>query len=253
MIPTLVAGMMVFSRLGGLIMVLPGLGSGGLPRFARLAVVLPLTLVLLPAYGPMDVPVTFPGLLGGIALEAFIGVATGTVVALAFGTLQIAAELIGGQMGLQAAALFDPLTGTQNGALGAFATWLATGLFFGSDQHLTCIVALGSSFRALPVGTVLHADRAGAVILDAASASLVSGIQLAGPLVLFVSMVNLGIALLGRMAPNLQIFFGVGQALTLAAGFVLLLLALPAWLPVWAEIVQSDGFGRLTSLWAVLG
>lgn len=251
MIPTLVAGMYVFARLAGLFSTLPGLGSAGVPGVARLGFAVPLTIVLLPAYGPVDVPGTVLGLAGGVVVEALVGVATGTVVSMVFGAFSLAAEIIAGQIGLQAAAMMDPLTGAQNGALGALATWLATGLFFGSDQHLACVVALGRSFETLPSGSADHAWQMGAVVLGVATAALTTGVQLAGPVVIFVSMVNLGLALLGRMAPNLNLFFGVGHTLTLLAGTALVALALPALLLTWAHFVDAEGFGQLPDLWAL--
>lgn len=253
MIPVLVAGMFVFSRLAGLFMTLPGLGGQGVPSIARMGFALPLTVVLLPAYGPTEVPGSVLGLLGGVAIEALVGVATGTVVSLVFGSLGMAADIIGGQMGLQAAAMLDPVSGMANGTMGSLATWLATGLFFGTDQHLRCVVALGASFDTLPAGSAHHVWRAGAVVLEVATSALVTGVQLAGPLVLFVSMVNLGLALLGRMAPSLNLFFGIGHTLTLLAGFALVGLALPALLTAWSAYVEAGGFARLAELWHLLG
>jgi len=244
-----VAGMYVFARLAGLFGTLPGLGSAGVPGLARLGFALPLTIVLLPAYGPVEVPGTVVGLLCGVLLEALVGIATGTVVAVAFGALSLAAEIISGQIGFQAAAMMDPLTGAQNGALGSLATWLATGMFFGSDQHLGCVVALGRSFEVLPSGEVGHIWQVGWVVLRVVTAALDTGVQLAGPVVIFVSMVNLGLALLGRMAPNLNLFFGVGHTITLVAGTALVALALPALLLTWSHFVQAEGFGQLPALW----
>jgi flagellar biosynthesis protein FliR len=251
-IELLIAGMFVFSRLAGLFMTLPGIGGQGVPTIARMGFALPLTIVLLPAHGPAEVPASVIGLLGGVTVEALVGIATGTVVTMVFGALGMAADIIGGQMGLQAAAMLDPVSGMANGAMGSLATWLATGLFFGSDQHLRCVVALGQSFDTLPANSAEHAWRAGAIVFEVATATLVTGVQLAGPLVLFVSMVNLGLALLGRMAPNLNLFFGIGHTLTLLAGFVLVAFAWPALFEAWSVFVESEGFGRLGELWHVL-
>ena len=80
-----------------------------------------------------------------------------------------------------------------------------------------------------------------------------AGVQLAGPLILFVSMVNLGLALLGRMAPNLNLFFGIGHTLTVVAGVVLVSQTFPTLLVTWMQFVDAVGFGRLLDLWRSLG
>ncbi len=249
MIGVLVGGLCVFSRLAGLFMVLPGIGGPGVPMLARMGFALPLTIVLLPAYGRVDIPLTVIGLLGSVVTEAVIGLATGTVVAFVFGAVGMAADLIGGQMGLQAAAMIDPISGVNNGTMGALVTWVATGVFFGTDRHLACVVALGRSFQVLPIGQATHLWQAGGVVLEVASASLIAGVQLAGPLILFVSMVNLGLALLGRMAPNLNLFFGVGHTLTVIVGVVLVGEMLPTLMDTWLHFVDDAGFQRLGDLW----
>ena len=247
MIPTVATGVLIFARLAGLLMVLPGIASRAVPSFARLVLAVPLTMLLLPAASEMSVPGSLSILFAQIASEALLGVAMGFCVSLVFSSLSTAADVISAQSGLQIASMLDPLTMSQPGAAGVLVTWLGTGIFFGGNVHLHCILALGESFHALPPGKIVSALGAGSVLLPLGGVVLSTGIQLAGPIIAFVFCVNLGLSLLGRMAPGLQLFFSVGPALTVAASLALLAVTLPALLNSWYVSLPA-GFDVLASL-----
>lgn len=247
MIPTVAAGMLVFARLAGLLMLIPGISSRAVPSYARLLLAVPLTLLLLPGVPSTPVPATLSALFGQVASEALLGVAMGLSVSLVFGALSTAAEVISAHSGLQIASMLDPLTMTQPGAAGILITWLGTGVFFGENLHLRCIMALGDSLQSLPPGHAASAFLAGNLLLPLGGVALTTGIQLAGPLTVFVFCINLGLSLLGRMAPGLQIFFAIGPTITVAASFALIAISLPAILSTWYATLPH-GFAVLTGL-----
>ncbi len=233
MIATVAAGIFMFARVSGLLMTMPALGSGIVPRLARLGAAAPLTLVLLPAGADTRVPETLGQLVAGVGSEFILGIAMGTVVSIAFGSLGSAAELLSTQGGLHIGSMLDPLTLSQPGALGLLASWLGTGVFFGAGLHLQCIQALAESFAILPPGTIHNVASAGEVLVPATGVAVALGITLAGPLVIFVFLVNLGLSILSRMAPGLQLFFAVGPSFTVVASLALLLIALQPMLAAW--------------------
>jgi flagellar biosynthetic protein FliR len=235
MLGQLVAAFLVFSRLGGLLMAMPGFTAGTLPSIARLGAALPLTLVLLPGAGQPAIPGSVPALAGAVIMEAGIGLAMGMCVSMVFGAFTMAAEIMGAKMGINLASLLDPMTGSTQGGLGVLASWLGVGVFFATDTHASCIVALGESLQAVPPGTFEHPLRAGAVLFEVATAVTASAVQLAGPVIAVVMVVNLAIMLLGRMAPNLQLFYAIGPGVTLVVGFVVLGAALPSLMAIHAE------------------
>lgn len=235
----LVAGFLVFARLAGLLMTLPGLSAASVPAWSRLAAALPLTVVLLPAAGAPEVPDAVGTLVASVLTEAFIGVAMGLGVSTVYGALTMAGDLIGTKMGLNVGAMLDPLTHSSQGPLASLASWLATGVFFVSDIHLRCIRTLAISLHTLPPAEVLHPLRAGAVLTEAVAAVALVSLQLAGPIVAFLFLVNLALMVLGRMAPNLQLFFGIGVTLTVTAGLGLLSVSLPALLAVYAHTLDA--------------
>jgi flagellar biosynthesis protein FliR len=85
----------------------------------------------------------------------------------------------------------------------------------------------------MPPGAVVDPLRSGLVIVPLAESALEAGVQIAGPVTIFTFGVNLGQSLLGRMAPNLQLFYAIGPILSVGFGLFLLAVSLPALLATW--------------------
>ncbi|MDP2310780.1 MAG: flagellar biosynthetic protein FliR [Pseudomonadota bacterium] len=237
---TLVAGgMFVFSRIGGLLMAMPVLGASGIPVQARLAVAVPLSLLLLPSAGQVPLPATLSALLGGIISEVVLGLLMGFCMQVVYAALGVAADLASTQAGLQLAGMVDPVTMAQPGVLGVLVTWLGAGVFLGADMHLFCLTTLGSSFHEVPPGAVTMALGGAEGLVRLSGTMLLTSVQLAAPLTVFVFSVNLAMSILGRMAPGQQFFFAVGTTLHVVAGLALLTLALPAMLRVWVDLLPT--------------
>lgn len=223
---TLVAGFFVYSRLSGLLFSLPGFMA--LPMVARQVLALPLTLVLIPIVSHLDLPLTVPFLVLGILLEIFIGLTMGTITAILVNALSIAGEVISVNIGLSMAAMLDPMTHSRSDALSTLCSTFGVGLFLATDTHLRCIEIFGASLQKLPPGALLSPSVAAPLVLEAGFTSLRVGSELAGPVVLFSLLTHLALSLLGRMAPNLNLFFSIGISLNMSTGFLVLLIALPA-------------------------
>lgn len=235
----LLVGFLVFSRIAALLMALPTTGARSVPAMARMAAALPLAAVLYPTVEGAKLPVTIPDLLMAGIAEVGLGVAVGFIVGMVTGALSLANELIGMKIGLSMGSMLDPITNTQGNPLGTLAQVLATGLFFGLDLHLACIKAIGESLVIAPPGLINQPLAAGSILLSVASSVMSLGVQLAGPVVAFVFLVNLALMILGRMAPGLQVFFSIGMSFTAVAGIVVLGASLPTMIMVEKEALAG--------------
>ncbi len=86
---------------------------------------------------------------------------------------------------------------------------------------------VAGSFQVVPPGGTTNLLSSGQVLLNAVASTLVLGVQLSGPVVALVWMVNVFVAVLSRLAPNMNVFFSVGMVLTNVAGILLFGVALP--------------------------
>ncbi len=232
MIPELTAGFYVFSRLAGLLAVIPVLGARGVPRLARLAAALPLTVVILPAAGVAAPPESLSALALGIATEVGWGLLLGFMAQVAFSALAVGADLASSQSGLQIAAMVDPVSNTDSGAMGALATWLGTGVFLGAGVHLALITILAESFDILPPGGIADLHVA-ALLPRLAADALATGVMLAGPLTLFTFLCNMCLSVLSRLSSVQQLFMAFGQIVQVCFGLVVFAIALPTILRYW--------------------
>lgn len=237
----LVASALVFSRTAGLLLTLPGFGPA--PATVRLGLALPLTIILYPSISDYPIPATLPMMIGGVLLESITGIAMGMLVSILISTLTVMGEMISVNIGLHLAQMLDPLTNSRSDAMGSLFSILAMALFIGSDTHLECIKIFAESFRTIPPGVFLLPSGYVPQLVDAVGIMLRVGISLAGPITVFVFLIHLGLSILGRMAPNLNIFFSIGMSLTLVMGLLIILASigptLTAFLPVLDETIAQ--------------
>jgi flagellar biosynthesis protein FliR len=236
---------LVLARVGGAVMLLPGLGEAEVPASVRLGLVLALVVLLLPVVSPglPPLPEAVPELLRLVALETAIGLWIGLLARLVALALAQAGQVAGLMIGLASPLQGDLLLGAQAVALARFFALLAAVVLLGSGLYAVPLRALAESYAALPPGAPLPAGAAAEGVAAAAAESLGLALRLAGPLVLLAVLGNLALALLSRVAPHVQVFVVAAPA-QIVAGLLLLALLLPALLETWAEGV-AEGFARL--------
>ncbi len=235
----LVGAFLVFGRLGGLFLTLPVISALGVPRHVGVLGAMALTVVVSPAAPLPEVPATLGRLAFAMGGEILLGVLMGSVVSTIFGAFALASEAMDRQMGGGVAMAMDPLLKAQHGVLGAVGSWLAGLVFLSANLHLRCIEALCESFQVVPPGTVGAPWEAGVVLIDVVTATIVLGLRLAGPVLALVWLVNVFVAVLIKLAPNMNVFFSIGMILTNVAGLMLFALGLPVLLSVHEGAMQD--------------
>lgn len=234
----LTAGL-VFARLAAVVSVMPGIGSDGVPMQIRLMIAVVLTAMVVPHAPIYPSEPTLFVLIGAMVTEMMLGILMGGAVSLVFGGLAFATEIIGSQTGRAVALQFYPMLEISQGPMGALAGMMATLVFLGLGQHLTVLVILSESFHAVPPGTPTNILDVAEVFVDMAGPILNSGLQLAGPSILLVFLVNSFVAVLARLAPSMNVFFSIGFLLTVLAGMFLLYLQFPYFLDVHNQMVDD--------------
>lgn len=222
----LAAWMLPFLRVAALFSSAPILSHRAFPVRLRLAAALAITAAIagtIPGPPPRGEALAFAA-----AEQVLVGLALGFTLQLVFAAAQLAGEVIGLQMGLGFATFFDPGGATQTPMPGAFITVAAFLLFLALDGHLVMIGTVAESFRDLPPGELLGRFDPQAMARAGGSVFRL-GLQLALAPLVGLLLVNFAFGLVARVSPQLNIF-SVGFPAALLAGFVLLVLAAPAWL-----------------------
>jgi flagellar biosynthesis protein FliR len=213
-------------RVSGFVLTAPATSETSIPGPVKIVLTLALAFVLAPL---VQVPAglsifSADGMLSAV-LEIFIGVSIGLVVQVAFEALNFAGQSISLTMGLGFATLVDPQHGAQTPVLGQMFMIFGTLTYLSIDGHLMLINALAESFKHLPIGAAhMGHDFPMALVLWGARV-FDTGLLIALPLVIALVIVNAGLGVVTRAAPQLNLF-AIGFTITLMSGFFVLLVGL---------------------------
>jgi flagellar biosynthesis protein FliR len=236
-LPALAAAfMLVFARIGTMVMLLPGLGEMNVPVRVRLTMALALAAVLLPQHQnayQIDLK-SFGPLLAMLGEEMFIGAVLGLAARLTMSSLQVAGSVIAQQIGLGFVTAVDPTQGEQSVIVGNFLSMLGVTLIFAVDLHHLVIVGLNDSYTLFAPGELpLLGDVAALTTRTVADAFRI-GIQLSAPFLVFGLVFNVGLGVLSRLMPQMQVFF-VGMPLSIMLGLLILVFVLGAMMTVYLD------------------
>lgn len=215
--------MLVFARIGAMVMLLPGFGEVNLPMRVRLGIALMLTLIMLPLHRAdyhVDLTSMVP-LLVMLVHEIIIGVVLGATARMTLAALAVAGSVIAQQLGLGFVTSVDPTQGQQGALLGNFLTILGLTLLFATDTHYLVIAALNDSFLIFAPGALMPTGDVASLAVRAFTEAFKIGIQLASPFIVFGLVFNLGLGILARLMPQMQVYF-VGVPLSILIGFLIL-------------------------------
>jgi len=223
LLPALAATfMLVFARIGAIVMLLPGLGETNIPVRIKLAIALLLTLIILPLHRAayhVDMDTLAP-LLVLMIHEILIGVVLGATARVTLGALQVAGSVIAQQMGLGFVTAVDPTQGQQGLLIGNFLTLLGLALLFATDSHHLVIAALDESYAVFSPGEMMPSGDVAALATRAFASAFRIGMQLSAPFLVFGLVFNIGLGVLARLMPQMQVYF-VAVPLAILAGFLI--------------------------------
>jgi flagellar biosynthesis protein FliR len=159
--------------------------------------------------------------------EIFIGIVLGATARVTLGALQVAGSVIAQQMGLGFVTAVDPTQGQQGLLVGNFLTLLGVTLIFATDSHHLVIAALNDSYKIFGPGEMMSSGDVASLATRAFSTAFKIGLQLSAPFLVFGLVFNIGLGVLARLMPQMQVYF-VGAPLSILAGFLILAAVLAA-------------------------
>ncbi|MFA7329729.1 MAG: flagellar biosynthetic protein FliR [Candidatus Delongbacteria bacterium] len=243
--------LLVLFRVAGIVGSMPVLSSRAVPVRMRLALALVLTVALLPAIPLAAWPLEPKGiwvLSGLIVQEVVLGLLLGFAAQMPILAMQAAGDMIGLQMGFGVAAVFDPDSGAQENLVASLLRNGALLLFLLFGGHHLVLQALADSFRTLPPGSLsLSPD-----LLDEGirltGHLLELGLRLGAPALAALLLVEVGLGLVARTVPQMNIFI-VGFPLKIGLGFFMLAVTLPSMLLLFRQEIGQLGalLGRLAA------
>ncbi|MCA6110506.1 flagellar biosynthetic protein FliR [Bradyrhizobium cenepequi] len=230
LLPALAATfVLVFARMGAMVMLLPGFGESNIPVRVKLGIALLLTLIILPLHrAEYHVDVTsVTSLMVLMVHEIVIGIVLGATARVTLSALAVAGSVIAQQLGLGFVTAIDPTQGQQGQLIGNFLTILGMALLFATDTHHLVIAALNESYKIFSPGALMPTGDVAALATRAFAEAFKIGLQLSAPFLVFGLVFNIGLGVLARLMPQMQVYF-VGVPLSILAGFLILAVVIAA-------------------------
>ena len=186
----------------------------------RILLALALTWMIYPLTDwPMVDPISAEGL-RELFVQVFIGVLMGLILQVINAALVVGGQAISASMGLSMANMVDPNMGNVP-VIAQFLIICSTLIFLGLGGHVIVISMLLESFKIVPIGAVIELSILFDLMIKWSAMVFLGGVLLAMPILVALLFINIGLGVITRAAPALNIF-AVGFPAMILAGILLL-------------------------------
>ncbi len=200
--------MMVVGRMTGFIAFNPLLGRRGIPSMVKAGFILMLSVCVysITPLGELEAPETLLGLVLPFLLELFLGYILGLVINIFFYIPIMAGSVMDMQMGLSMASTYDPASGIQVTATSNLLNLLMSMLFFAANGHHTLIRIIASSGQIVPFGQAALGEALYTTLIQLFVDCTMLGVKLAMPILAAELLGQVGMGVLMKVIPQINIF-----------------------------------------------
>ncbi len=202
----LIAVMLGAVRAGAWLMICPPFNSRLIPSQVKALLSVAIALPMAPALTSTIPSIDTMDIIACAALQIFVGAALGFITALFFAAIQAAGDLIDVFGGFTLAMAFDPLSQSQSSIFGRFYNLTAVTLLFASDGHQLILRGFMQSYKTLPLNINISMETFGRLLVSGIGEMFLAALQIAGPLIAVLFLIDVAFGLLNRVAPALNAF-----------------------------------------------
>jgi flagellar biosynthesis protein FliR len=230
---------LLFARMGSMIMLLPGFGEPAVPPQIRLAFAMAVAIAVAPVLAgrapePANTALGMGGQIGG---EVLIGLLLGAASRILISALATAGQVIGIDIGLAFAQTTDPTQTQSAQLLAAFLGVMGVALIFATGLDHMFLQGVVGSYDVIPLAAPPPVGDAAQLAVEATASSFRVGFQVAMPVIAAGLIFRVGIGVLSRLIPQIQVFFVI-LPLQIMGGLVVLALGLSAGMLIWLDSLE---------------
>jgi flagellar biosynthesis protein FliR len=214
-------------RVSGMVAFAPFFSSTAVPTRAKAIFALATTYLLAPLVATQPgatTEVTTAGLLGELA----VGLVYGLTLAFLNEMLLFAGQIAGMQFSFSLVNLLDPASSIQTPLLGELFQLMGALVLITAGLDRILLASMVRSFRAVPLGSYAMIPATPVGIVRAASGVFLAGVELVAPILAATMLVEIAIALMGKLSPQLPVT-SLTVPLKTLTGFGMLTGALALW------------------------
>ena len=237
---------LVFTRMGTALMLMPGVGDGTVSPRIRLLLSLFLAFLTTPLIAE-TLPAPPESVFGlGFLLvgEVIVGLILGLSARLLMAAVDVAGTIISYHLSLANAQAFNPMMASQGSLVGSFLTLTALVLIFATNLHHLFFLAIRDSYTVFVPGEIPPMADAADMIARLVANSFLIGAQMSAPFLIIGLVFYLGLGLLARLMPQVQIFF-IAIPIQIILGFLIFSLVLSGIMLFWLGEFEASLFRYL--------
>ena len=226
-------------RVSGIVVFAPFLSSPALPGRAKAVFVGATAFLLAPLVASLPNARAEIGF-GSITGELAVGLVYGVTLALLNEMLLFAGEIAGLQFSFSAVNLLDPTSSIQNPLMNNLFQMMGVLVLIAGGLDRIVLASLVRSFRVVPLGTYVFSRLTSDAIVQAAGGIFLAAVELAAPVLAATMLVEIAVALLSRLSPQLPVMSFTVPMKTLVG-----LAVLTGSLALWPRFVEARFVGLL--------
>jgi flagellar biosynthetic protein FliR len=223
----LAATVLVMVRLSGIMVFAPVFSSEAIPARVKAGFVLAASILLAPLVSALPLAHADLGVQPVIG-ELSVGLMLGLSLSMIGEMLLFAGQVFSFQFSFSLVNLLDPNSPIQTPLMGQLLSLIGTLVLIGAGLHRTILLAMIRSFTDAPVGNIFFNGSAGLSLVKLMSGVFLAALQLAAPVLTATLLVEVTIAALGKITPQLPVMIVAVPAKTLV-GYTVLIGSLALW------------------------
>ena len=240
------AFLLVLTRISGIFIVAPFLGSQNIPQYFRVGIAFAMTLVIYPVVMQRINFVAPPTVLAytfSVLSELFVGWLIGFVAYICLMAVNMAGKIMDLQAGFAVVNEMDPTSGQQNPLIGSFLYYLTLIVFVLANGHHVLITALVNSIDVIPITGVQLNTSLATIMVDFTANIFLTGMKIAMPLTFAILLTNVSLGVLARTMPQMNIFV-VGIPMQIVVGLFTLAIVVPFYI-MFLDVLFNEMYGNI--------
>ena len=239
--------LLVLTRTSGIFFISPFLGSMNVSARLRAGAAVGVAVILFPVVMKLQVlqaPASVLLFAATVIKELFIGWLIGLVAFITLSAVNLAGKVMDMQVGFAVVNMMDPTTQQQTGLIGNFLYNLSIIYFLITNGHHIILSALAESFRIIPLNSMVWNDSLPQLMTDLTAGIWLNGMKIAMPITFAILLTNVGMGILARTMPQMNIFV-VGIPMHLMVGTTMLSMILPFYL-LFLDVMFNEMYANIS-------
>ena len=239
--------LLMLVRVSGIFLISPFFGSMNISIYFRVGTALAITILLFPVVDGLGTPYVPENVIifGVTALgELFVGWLIGFVAYICCAAITMAGKVMDMQVGFAIVNVVDPTSGQQIPLIGSFLYNLAVIVLLATNGHHMILAALVESFRVVPIAGMEGNLSLAMLMANFTGTIFLTGMKIAMPITFAILLTNVGLGILSRTMPQMNIFV-VGIPMQLMIGITVLSMIIPFYV-LFLDVLFNEMYGNIS-------